>query len=690
MTALQANCPACGAPISFQIGSSVVVVCEYCRSVVARTDRALEDLGKVAEIAESGSPLQIGLKGAYHDARFELTGRTQLGHQMGGMWDEWYAAFSDGRWGWLAEAQGRFYLTFQQSVPEQQRLPSFGALELGHAVGAMPGSVPFVVAEKGIARTLGAQGEIPWRVVPGEQYAYADLSGQGRVFATLDYSEMPPLVFMGQEVTLAELGLVDARAPEREARRAAAAQLNCPQCGGPLALRAPDRTERVTCPNCNALLDVNQGQLKFLNALKPLGWKPFLPIGAVGEFEGQKLTVLGFVVRSVEFEGVKYFWQEYLLYNPQAGFRWLVDSDDHWSCVQPVAPGEVREDGGTAIFRGKTFKLFQDTTAHVEYVMGEFYWKVALGEEARAIDYINPPEMLSVELSQILSKKAYAEMGTTPINWSYKEPWMKSNQVGEINCSFGTYVPVEVVERTFGVTNLPRPSIVAPNQPNPHGGLAKYWALLLLLTFVVGFFVLTYGFISRREIFNQSYQMQPLQNEDGTQVIFTEPFQLSGHKNIRVTGTSSVNNTWIYVEGDLINEETGLVQQFTLPIEYYSGVEDGESWSEGNQTQTAYLSSLPAGTYTMRLEGQWEHWQENAPPFSVRVEQGVPRFWHFILALLLVSAWPVITGIRSLSFEGARWKDSVYAATGSTARGSVASVLGKNYGDPLSSTGGDD
>ncbi|MGB9177790.1 MAG: DUF4178 domain-containing protein [Pyrinomonadaceae bacterium] len=687
---LQANCPACGAPISFNVGSSVVVVCEYCHSVVARTDRALEDLGKVAEIAESGSPLDIGLTGAYHGAAFELTGRTQLGHQMGGMWDEWYAAFSDGRWGWLAEAQGRFYLTFQQSVPEQQRIPSFDHLELGPAVGAMPGSVPFVVAEKGIARTLGAKGEIPWRVVPGETYAYADLSGQGSAFATLDYSEPQPLAFVGEEVTLAELGLAGARAAEREARRTTAAQLNCPKCGGPLELRAPDRTERVTCPNCSSLLDVNQGQLKFLNALKPNAWRPLLPIGAVGEFEGQKLVVLGFVVRSVEFDGVTYFWQEYLLYHPQVGFRWLVDSDDHWSYVQPVAPGEVRENGGTAQFRGKTFKLFQDTTARVEYVAGEFYWKVALGEEARAIDYINPPEMLSVELSTILSKQVYSSMGTTPINWAYKERGQKSVGVGEINCSFGTYIPVADVEKIFGITNLPRPSIVAPNQPNPHGGIAKYWALILLLTFIVGFLVFTYGSITRREIFNQSYQLQPLQNEDGTQVIFTEPLQLSGHKNIRITGASPVNNTWVYVEGDLINEETGLVQQFSLPIEYYSGVEDGDSWSEGNQTQEVYLSALPAGAYTLRLEAQWENWQGYSPPLNIRVEQGVPRFWYFFLALLLISAWPVLLIVRSVTFEGARWKDSVYAASGRATRGSVPSVLGKDYGEVLGPSGDDD
>src|ERR1044071_3331901 len=174
--ALQANCPACGAQVLFKTGSSVVVVCEFCRSVVARTDRGIEDAGKVADITESGSPLDVGLRGVYLGVAFELTGRAQLQHAAGGFWDEWYAAFSDGRWGWLAEAQGRFYLTFQTQVPSPNALPSFDSIQLGQPVYAIPAQSPLVVAEKGTAGMLAAEREIPYMLTPGEQYAYADLS----------------------------------------------------------------------------------------------------------------------------------------------------------------------------------------------------------------------------------------------------------------------------------------------------------------------------------------------------------------------------------------------------------------------------------------------------------------------------------------------------------------------------------
>jgi endogenous inhibitor of DNA gyrase (YacG/DUF329 family) len=48
LSVLKANCPSCAAPIEFQKGSTIVLICPYCRAAVARTDRGLNDLGKVA------------------------------------------------------------------------------------------------------------------------------------------------------------------------------------------------------------------------------------------------------------------------------------------------------------------------------------------------------------------------------------------------------------------------------------------------------------------------------------------------------------------------------------------------------------------------------------------------------------------------------------------------------------------
>jgi ssDNA-binding Zn-finger/Zn-ribbon topoisomerase 1 len=670
MTSLQANCPACGAEVLFKQGSSVVVVCQFCNSVVARTDRGLEDLGRVAEVVESGSPLETGLRGVYRGTAFELTGRAQLGHSMGGMWDEWYAAFADGRWGWLAEAQGRFYMSFQ--APPSVQPPPFESLTPGMPVPQIPTPMPLTVAERGEARYLAAEGEIPFLLTPGESYPYADLSGAGGAFATIDYGEERPLVFVGREVTLTDIGIVPTgRTREREAKRVSSAQLQCPQCGGPLELRAPDVAERVTCPNCGSLLDINRGQLKYLKTLQPVGYKPDLPLGAEAEFEGQKLTIIGFMTRSVEFEGVRYFWQEYLLYNPAVGFRWLVQSDGHWNFVRPVPPGEVVETDKRAAYGGKSYKKFQDAPARVDYVTGEFYWKVEAGEQVRAVDYVRAPEMLSKEATR-----------------------------DEVNWSLGRYVPVKEIKEKFGVKELPRPATVAPNQPFPHKGVYKLWPLLLLVMLGTG--LLTSLLDARRKVFEQTFTLQSAAapatqpapaatpnviqlpggrtvtipvaptpavsaaaaaaRAEGQQILFTDAFELQPRQNIRVTAEANVDNSYLYVGGDLIDEQTGLVQQFDIPIEYYAGVEEGESWTEGKREQAEYLSALPGGRYVMRLEAQWEDWKTpTTPRLTVRVEQGVTRGLNFLLALLAVSLIPVLVIVLHINFERRRWADSAFS-----------------------------
>ncbi len=638
MSALSANCPSCGAPISFKSGSSIILICGYCRSAVARTDRALEDLGRVAELVETGSPLQVGLRGQWRGVSFELTGRAQMGHEAGGLWDEWYATFTNGHTGWLAEAQGRFYLTFRQHV-DAGTIPPVENLALGAAVPSIPATVPLVVAEKGQARTLGASGEIPYKLVPNETFYYADLSGAGGVFGTIDYSEETPLVFIGQEVTLSDIGLAEARAPEREARAVSAVSLSCPNCGGPLELRAPDKTERVTCPNCNGLLDVNQGQLSYLKSLGEQRYTPYIPTGATAEFEGTSLTALGFLVRSVEIEGMRYYWTEYLLYNPQVGFRWLVHSDNHWSFVQAVPPGEVLELAGKVSHRGKSFKIFQDASARVEHVAGEFYWKVEVGETVWATDFVRPPEMLSKEIT-INPENKNRKVGT-----------------GEINWSLGTYIPQKEVERKFNVS-LPPSTGVAPNQPFLHKGVYAYGGILLLVLFTVGFTSLIAS--GSNEVLSRTFQFPSLPNSQATQVVFSDPLELRGGRNIKVEAQSPVSNSWIFIAGDLINEDTGLVQTFDLPIESYSGVEDGESWSEGGPTKRTYLSALPAGKYTLRLEAQWgDRWQQPTT-VSINVSQGHATGFNFILALIALSVVPILVAIWHFSFERKRWSESMF------------------------------
>ena len=636
MSVLQANCPNCAAPIQFKAGSTIVLVCPFCRSAVARTDRGLEDLGRVAEIADSQSPLKLGLKGTFNGNRFELTGRAQLRHELGGFWDEWYATFSNGWVGWLAEAQGRFYLTFYQPTPAGVQIPPFESLQLGQAIPVAQNQEPLMVTEKGTATSVAADGEIPYKLTPNERSDYADLSGRGNAFGTIDYSMSPPWVFVGNQVTLAEIGLGDAKPVQREGRKVSAAAMGCPNCGGPLNLVAPDKAERVTCPNCKSLLDVNQGNLKFLHALSPSPAPHdfVLPVGAVGTFKGEvQFKIIGAVVRSVTIEEIKYFWHEYLLYNPMIGFRWLIHSDNHWNFVEPVNPAEITDTGKSIFYNGQSFRIFQDAPAIVEYVQGEFYWRVEQGETVRAVDYVAPPLMLSKEETK-----------------------------NEVNWSVGTYLTNAEVEKAFGVADLPKPWSVAPNQPFTGGFYIKWGFAMLGLLLAAAIFMLPFSMSST--VLSETLTLQPSANPTTPQTVFSQPFELKSRRNVKITASAPVNNAAADLDIDLVNEQSQEVESVSIPISYYSGVDGGESWTEGSQSEDATMSSLPAGKYTLRIAGTMEAVQQPLP-VMVKVEQNVSRGVNFCCAFVVLSILPLLALFRKFAFESKRWSESMFGSSSS-------------------------
>ena len=623
----QVSCPSCGGPIAFKIGTALVNICPYCRSVVARGDRKLEDLGKVAAIAQTDSFLRVGLKGRHDNVPFELVGRVQLGHQAGGKWDEWYAAFADGRWGWIAEAQGRIYLTFRDQTIDARGLPPWDRLQLEKPLAGFSED-GLVTAEKGQAEYLAAEGELPFTFTPRVFYPYADLSGPGGRFGTIDYGGQPPLVFLGREVTLDELGVPKtARVRQDDSQRAEGIVVSCPHCAGPLDLRAPDHTQRIGCPSCGSLLSVQEGNIKFLQALE-LPKTMVLPLGVVGRFEELDWMVIGYFVRSVKIQGTRYFWSEYLLYHSRAGFRWLTCSDFHWSFVKPLSPGAVTSGGEYA---GKQFKLFQRAYARLEHVVGECYWQVQVGETVEASDFVRPPQMLSREASG-----------------------------GEVNWSLATYVPVKELERIFRVKNLRQPSTIAPNQPFLFKQIYYYWAALAFTA------VLLFIIVSDNRPSSPAYD-QVIQLVGEQADFFSEdnkPLVLTGLRPVEIAAEANgLQNNWLELEGELVNEESGVFQPFSLSLEYYQGFTEGEAWTEGAKHNSTRVSAQAAGKYSLHVHaqsGKPEPPTASGPLLAVRlrVTQRGPSGTLLLLVLGLLSLPPVGVIIYRINFEIGRWADS--------------------------------
>jgi hypothetical protein len=136
-------------------------------------------------------------------------------------------------------------------------------------------------------------------------------------------------------------------------------------------------------------------------------------------------------------------------------------------------------------------------------------------------------------------------------------------------------------------------------------------------------------------------------------VLFTEPFDVARAGNLQVKVSAPVTNSWIYLDGAVINEETGAVDEFEVEVSYYTGRDSDGAWTEGSRTSRAYLGRIPPGRYVMRLAPQWP----GKPPdkYELTVRSRVPRFYQVVLASLAILAWPVFLAWRSFRFEMERW-----------------------------------
>ena len=393
MAIAQGSCPSCGTLIEFGLGASMARVCTACRATVVRTDRGLQDFGKIAALADTPSLIAVGDQGTLDGRSFEVLGRVQLDYGLG-PWDEYYVAFDYGKeWGWLAYAQGRWYLTFL--VPNLPAPPR-EAIRVDEDVELPIGR--FTVAEARNARVISAEGELPDPITPGELRVYADAYGAQNAFVTFDYgnSSEPSSVFAGKVLPDSHLTVVTPG--PRTARKVKTTQMQCPSCGGDVPKLHEGRAERLGCPYCGAVSDIQTRSV--VAQQEKLLQMPDIPIGTSGTFESDSYLCLAYLRRSTDVEGETYGWEEYLLFSADKGYRWLVkDPETGWSSVSFLNPAEIDRSSLPHALRysNQTFDAANKCLARVDYILGEVYWKCSIGETVSVADFKSGQAIISRE-----------------------------------------------------------------------------------------------------------------------------------------------------------------------------------------------------------------------------------------------------------------------------------------------------
>lgn len=401
--AYRAPCPGCGAPIEFRSAQSTHAVCAYCQSTVLRQGETLARLGKMAELFDDHSLLQLQASGRWRGRAFTLVGRLQYKYAEG-TWTEWIAALDDGSNAYLSEDNGAY--VFSVALPIQTDIPAAEHFRVG-ASTAIKGK-PFSVASNSSVSLLSAQGELPHLPALGQSFNMVELRSQssgsiGRVAEVLsiDYGSQPPTLSLGQPVLLDELKLSGLR--DESVKNEQGRQFSCPKCGAQLsALLASSKS--LTCASCNSIIDLSAGiGAELRHAVQDEPVEPLIPLGSQGGLQGVQWQVVGFQHRlgTDPSDPDEHFgWEEYLLYNARRGFIFLVDSTEGWSVVQPCTGAPtLSSNQQSASYLGSTYTLKESYNAETSYVAGEFYWQVSRGQKTWNRDFVSGKNLLNMEQS---------------------------------------------------------------------------------------------------------------------------------------------------------------------------------------------------------------------------------------------------------------------------------------------------
>lgn len=409
-------------------------------------------------------------------------------------------------------------------------------------------------------------------------------------------------------------------------------RVTCDECKRSLPLVAHAQAQYVACGPCKVLygLAAPEGPV-VLKRFRDVA-TPAIPPGRKGRFKGIVYQVTGYLRRREA--GPDYYWNEYVLFNPVHGYAFLAEYNGHWNYLVPTHDHPVIHYHTRDFeFGGDGYDLYAKYRALTVYAQGEFPWD-PLDDKPTAEEFVAPPLML------------IQERGPDGVEW-YRGEYTEPEEV------WAAFAPPGPLPEKVGVA--PTQTLRGHVRENTLK-IVTAAALVLLLGLQVWLSVTA----REQTVFNASF---PVVDSAYGQPIVTQAFTVGGGRagtsNLKFNVWAPVQNEWLELDATLVNDDTGEEHAFVVGVEYYSGSEGGESWSEGSRSASRFISALPAGRYHLNL------FPSKAPAsrslyFQLEARQDVSMFSNFYLTLLAVLLYPAFQWWRIRNFERLRWMNSDY------------------------------
>ncbi len=415
--------------------------------------------------------------------------------------------------------------------------------------------------------------------------------------------------------------------------------ISCQKCGNTIVVHDLESCEYITCSTCYTYLQhINSTKFTINKTLNKTASSPSLAIGATGTLLENEFKVIAYLEKKEK--GTQYIWREYTLYNYQKGYATLSEFDGHWSLIkgENFYPDlkELKDHHQRIDYQDIDFGLFNKYTPEITAAIGEFDYDV-LNEKIKATEFIAPPLMITKETGG--PKIAYY---------------------------LGEYIESDTIAKTFNITEdrLPEKTGIGAIQPSK---FFEKWNSLFTVTGIALVLVLVLhlviGQVKPENVLIDQYFPIAHEKVNETNVIkpfITPSFNIKDiSSNIEFAINTTIVNNWLEATIVLVNENDNRTWEVTKGIEYYTGYEDGATWSEGSQTANIMLSNIPRGRYHLNIYPVSNDNNQNG--LVIKATANASMWRNTLITCLFLCMYPAYCWFRMRNFERKRWDNSDYS-----------------------------
>ena len=400
----------------------------------------------------------------------------------------------------------------------------------------------------------------------------------------------------------------------------------CQECNNIIKLYQPKDTIVISCPKCNNIHHTIDSEKNIIYNKIKNDFKiesNHLPLYAEGKIDGFNLKIIGIVKKSDHTSN----WIEYQMIDQFGSSHVLSQWEGHYHLFQEISKDDYELDDikkfnqnhSSIDYQNRTYSKLQYYKVSTIYLHGEFPYDPVNVKDIKIIDFIDPPYILSIET--------------------------ENNQ----NTVFkGVYLNRSLIKSAFYEYPIAFPATGTVGMAQPFMKGIDFRKINIFTMFFLGLFTILHIITSNLNennivlISDKTSGIGDTLNDVSTSFILPEK---NGSYYLELTGQSNLHNQWIENVITLVNENTGEEREFSLGIEYYCGIDNGYTWSEGSDDATINISDVKPGKYHIKQKLYTSDFS-SAMPFRLEVWIDSPIGWNYrfilfttLIILILINLW---------------------------------------------------